>query len=349
MAPTVLHLGWGFPPNVTGGLDTAIAELFEEFEDRDSVDLELALPAEFAPEDRSNIHSIETGSGEFITRINRMVDSFVSLAGDADAIHTNDWFGYRPGSRAKEAHDIPWVTTFHSLSMERNLDPPDVEVEAERNIVEETDELITVSNITRERIVENFGGDPTVIHNGFPVVTPSGRNIKEELDIDGEMLFFVGRHTHQKGIEYLLAAVERMSRRDVTAVIGGSGHLTDQLKRFAEALGVADRVEFVGYVPDEELADYYNSADLFVTPSLAEPFGITIVEALSVGTRVVATNCGAAEILPEDCLIQVEPDSRSVAEGVQRGLAMEGPVEYDRRTWGEVADEHEAFYLDLLG
>ncbi|MEF8881148.1 MAG: glycosyltransferase family 4 protein [Halapricum sp.] len=348
MAPTVLHLGWGFPPKITGGLDTALAELFEAFEARDSIDMHLALPEEFDPGNRENVHGIETGSGDLITRVNRMEESFVELAEDADIVHTNDWFGYQPGASAQQAHDIPWVTTFHSLSIERNLDPPDLEVEAEQRIVDEADHLVTVSNVTRQRIKEHHGGDARVIYNGFPSVTPTGRDVKEELDIDGEMLFFVGRHTHQKGLSYLLAAVERLSREDVTLVIGGTGHLTDQLRQFADALDIEDQVEFVGYVPEEELADYYASADLFVSPSLAEPFGITVVEALSVGTRVVTTDCGAAEILPEDCLIQVTPDSREVARGIQEGLAMDGPLEYEERTWSDVADDHEEFYLEIL-
>ncbi|QSG05674.1 glycosyltransferase family 4 protein [Halapricum desulfuricans] len=348
MAPTVLHLGWGFPPKITGGLDTAIAELFEVFERRDTIDMQLALPAEFDPGDRENIHGIETGTGDLITRVNRMEDEFVRLADEADAVHTNDWFGYRPGAAARKAHDIPWITTFHSLSVERNLDPPRQELDAEQRIVDEADYLLTVSNVTRERIADHHGGDARVIHNGFPSVTPTGRDVKAELDIDGEMLFFVGRHTHQKGLSYLLAAVERLSRDDITLVVGGTGHLTDQLKRFAEALEIDEQVEFVGYVPEEELADYYASADLFVSPSRAEPFGITIVEALSVGTRVVTTDCGAAEILPDDVLVQVTPDSRAVASGIQRGLAMDAPVDYEKRTWEDVADDHEAFYLEIL-
>lgn len=348
MAPTVLMLGWGYPPNVTGGLDTAIYELFEEFKLRDDFEIELVLPAEFAPEDEPNIYGVETGDGDFITRVNAMVDTFCERAADADIVHTNDWFGYKPGSAAKEAHDVPWVTCFHSLSAERNRDPPAVEIEAERKIVEETDHLLTVSQITRERIVDQFGGDPTVIYNGFSTLEPTGRDLKVELGIEGPMLLFVGRHTHQKGIDHLLAAVERMSRDDVTLVVGGSGHLTDQLKRFAELLDIEDSVRFVGYVPEEELADYYASADLFVSPAIAEPFGLAIVEALSVDTRVVTTECGAAEILPEDVLVQVEPGSRSIATGIQRALQMDGPIEYEDHGWDEVAEEHAAFYTEIL-
>jgi glycosyltransferase involved in cell wall biosynthesis len=142
--------------------------------------------------------------------------------------------------------------------------------------------------------------------------------------------------------------MSKFRRDDLTLVLGGTGHLTDQLKRFAELLGIDDSVIFAGFLEQAELGDYYASADLFVSPSLAEPFGITIVESLSVGTRVVACESGAAEILPEDCVIRVEPDSESIADGINHALSLESPIEYDERTWTDVADEHVEFYNEIL-
>ena len=349
MQPQVLLLGWGFPPNVTGGLDTAVGELFEAFRARDDVSVELVLPQEFAPAGRDRIYGVPTGEGDIITRIGRLSEEFAAHAADANIVHTNDWFGYAPGSRATSETDAAWVTTFHSLASDRNVHPPQREVETEQRLVNEADQLVAVSDLTRGKVAAEYGGDPAVIHNGFATVETTGRDLKSELGIDGKMLFFVGRHTDQKGISYLLLALSKLRRDDVTLVLGGSGHLTDQLKRFAELIGVADSVEFVGYVPEVELGDYYASADLFVSPSLAEPFGITIVEALSVGTRVVAAECGAAEVLPEDCIVEVGPDSDDIARGIERGLALSAPIEYEQRTWATVADEHVALYRDVLG
>jgi len=342
-------LGWGFPPNVTGGLDTAVGELFEELRPRDDVGVELVLPAEFAPEDRPGIHGVETGSGDIITRIGRLSSEFAARAADADVVHTHDWFGYNPGSRAQSAHDATWVTTFHSLSSDRNLDPPRREVETEQRVVDRADHIVAVSRQTRDKVREEYGGDAQVIYNGFSTVEPTGRDLKAEYDIDGEMLFFVGRHTDQKGIGHLVYALSKLRRDDLTLVLGGSGHLTDRLERFVDLLGLEDQVVFAGYVPEADLADYYASADLFVSPSLSEPFGITIVEALSAGTRVVACPSGAAEILPADCIVEVEPDSESIADGVEYALDLEGEPTYDRREWATVADEHVEMYHDLAG
>ncbi|MFB6078117.1 MAG: glycosyltransferase family 4 protein [Halarchaeum sp.] len=348
MPPKVLMLGWGFPPNITGGLDTAVGELFEQLEPRDDVTFELVLPEEYAPEGRAGIHGVPTGQGDIVTRIGRLAGEFAERAADADVVHTNDWFGYNPGSRATSMHDVEWVTTFHSLSADRNVNPPAREVQTEQRLANRADHVVAVSELTRERIRHEYGAESTVIYNGFSSVEPTGRDVKAELDIDGPMLFFVGRHTDQKGISYLLYALSKLGREDVTLVLGGSGHLTDQLKRFAELLGIEDRVVFTGYLPEEELGDYYASADVFVSPSLAEPFGITIVEALSVGTRVVACRSGAAELLPDDCVIEVTPDSDDIADGIRRALAMDSPIEYEERTWAEVADEHVEFYRDIV-
>ncbi|MFB6229453.1 MAG: glycosyltransferase family 4 protein [Halobacteriales archaeon] len=347
MPPHVLMLGWGFPPNVSGGLDTVVGELFEQFEPRDDVEIHLVLPEEYAP-DRPHIHGVPTGEGDVITRIGRLAGEFVDRAADADIVHTHDWFGYNPGSRAQATHDIEWVSSFHSISADRNTNPPDREVETERRIVERADHLVAVSDLTRRRITERYGGDLSVIHNGFKRVEPTGRDIKADLGIEGPMLFFVGRHTHQKGIPRMLYAMTKLHRDDVTLVIGGSGHLTEQLRRFTELIGIDDRVAFAGYIPEAELADYYASADLFVSPSLAEPFGMTIVEALSTGTRVVTTECGAAEVLPENCLVQVDPGSESIADGIETALAMEGEPTYEERSWGDVADEHVELYEEIL-
>ena len=343
MALNVLWLGWGFPPNVTGGLDTFVGEMFEGFQDRD-VDIELVLPGEYAP-DREGIVGVPTGNGDIITRIGRLSSEFAARAEDADVVHTHDWFGYGPGSRAKSNNpDAAWVTTFHSLSSDRNIDPPQREVETERRVVERSDHLMAVSELIARHVREQYGGESEVIHNGFSKCETTGRDLKAELGIEGPMLFFVGRHTDQKGISYLLHALEKLDRDDVTLVMGGSGHLTDQLKRFAELLGVDDQVVWAGYVPEEELGDYYASADVFVSPSLSEPFGITVTEALSVGTRVVATECGAAEILPEDCVIPAEPQADSLARSIERALSIDGPLEYETRTWGQVVDDYIEFY-----
>ena len=350
MAPRVLMLGWGYPPNVTGGLDTHVGEVFDRLVERSDVEAELILPDEYAPADRERITGVPTGDGDIITRIGRLSQEFAERADEFDVVHTHDWFGYGPGSRAKSNDaDVEWISSFHSLSADRNIDPPQRELETERRVVDRSDHLISVSGIVAEDVKQRYGGESRVIHNGFSTPDVTGRDVKADLGVDGRMLFFVGRHTDQKGIAYLLYAMKKLRDDDVTLVIGGKGHQTDQLGRFVELLGVEDRVEFVGYIPEEELGDYYASADVFVSPSLSEPFGITITEALEAGTQVVATPSGVIEVLPEGCVVEVTPDSESIVRGIEEALARDTPPQYERRDWSEVVDETVAVYEEVTG
>ena len=347
MDQRILMLGWGFPPNVTGGLDTWVGEVFEAFEQK-GVDIQLLLPEEYAPDDREGIHSVPTGEGDIITRVGRMSDTFVELAEDSDIAHTNDWFGYGPGLRAKRETDATWVSAFHSLSSDRNINPPEREVETERRVAKQSDVLISVSEITRQNVRDLYEADSHVVHNGFSSIDPSGVDVKADLGIEGPMLFFVGRHTDQKGISHLLYAMDKVKNTDATLVLGGSGHQTEHLKMFTELLGLTDRIKFAGYIPEENLGDYYAAADVFISPSRAEPFGLTITEALAAGAQVVATESGVRETLPEDCLVEVTTDSDSIARGIDEALAREGPPEYEPRTWDEVADDLLEVYSTAL-
>ena len=347
MPPSVLMLGWGYPPNVTGGLDVHVGELFSGLRDDLDVDAKLILPAELAPEDEPGVEGVDTGEGDIATRVDRLSDRFVELAPDYDVIHTHDWFGYGPGRKAARKSDATWVASFHSLASDRNIDPPQREVETERRLANAADCNIAVSQITRRDIQELYDADSRVVYNGFSTPSFTGKDVRAELGIDGEMLFFVGRHTDQKGISHLLYAMRKLRREDTTLVVGGSGHQTEQLKRFVELVDVDDEVEFVGYVPEAELGDYYAASDAFVSPSLAEPFGITITEALEAGTQVVSTPCGAAEILPEGCLVEVVPDSESIVNGLDEALDREEPPTYERRDWSAVAEDTLAVYEDV--
>ena len=340
-------LGWGFPPNITGGLDVHVGELFTGLRDDLGVDVTLVLPAEFAPDDEPGLEPVETGEGDVAARVGQLSDRFAELAPDHDVIHTHDWFGYGPGRSAARESDATWVSSFHSLASDRNIDPPSREVETERRLADAADTNVAVSEIVREDIRELYDADSRVVYNGFSTPTFSGKDVREDLGIDGEMLFFVGRHTDQKGISHLLYATKKLRGRDVTLVVGGSGHQTEQLKRFAELLGIEDRVEFVGYVPEAELGDYYAASDAFVSPSYAEPFGITITEALEAGTQVVATPSGVAEVLPDGCLVEVETDSESIVDGLIEALDREEPPEYGRREWLDVAEDTLAVYEDV--
>lgn len=108
----------------------------------------------------------------------------------------------------------------------------------------------------------------------------------------GPLIFALGRHVYYKGFEYLVQALARMPAGRL--LLGGSGPLTASLRELAARLGVADRVEFLGYIADADLPAYYQAADVFCLPSIApsEAFGLVQLEAMACGKPVVCCELG---------------------------------------------------------
>lgn len=339
----ILMLGWGFPPDIDGGLDVHVAELFKQLREKEEIEADLALPEERAPE-LDGVIPMETGDGDMVERSRKMSQEAAKLAEDYDIIHTHDWFGAEAGFKAKKYSGTKWVSTFHSLSSGRSREPSERLERMEEAAASESDVVVAVSDKLAEDISQKYGREPEVIHNGFEKPNVNGRDVKKALGIENDMIFYVGRHAEQKGIELLIRAFEKLGRG--TLVIGGSGHMTDALEEFAEILGVEEDVKFVGYVPDKELGDYYSSADVFVSPSRNEPFGLTITEAACCGTPVVATESGALELLPEKAYFRSDRNSDALKRNIENALSS-GAVKIGEKSWSEVADEHLKVYEEI--
>lgn len=345
MGKKVLMLGWGYPPNIEGGLDIHVKNLFQELKSK-GVDVDLVLPEEYAP-DEKDVIGVETESEAMLPRSREISGRFAELAKDYDIVHTHDWFGSEAGLKSRKYSGTKWVATMHSLSTQRSRRTNEDCLKLEKASAEKSDSLVAVSNNLADEVEKEFGRRPQVIHNGFSSKEAQGRNVKSELGIENKMIFFVGRHAEQKGLEHLLYGFKKfLESEEATLVLGGEGHLTDSLKKFAEILGIEEEVIFTGFIPDSELGDYYREADVFVSPSLSEPFGLAITEALEHGTPVVAADSGVSEILPEGMIIQVSPDSGEISEGIRKALDRD-IEEVKGRSWSSVAEETIDLYSNL--
>jgi mannosylfructose-phosphate synthase len=136
----------------------------------------------------------------------------------------------------------------------------------------------------------------------FPVSLASRRALKEELGIDGRIVLALGRMAHNKGYDLLLRAMpvvfERTEDVKLLLAVGSTEPSESEIEQIAELqnlvdeLGIAERVIFHDYIPDEWLADHYRAADVFALSSRYEPFGMTAVEAMACGTPTVVTTEG---------------------------------------------------------
>lgn len=345
MDKKILMLGWGFPPKIEGGLDIHVAHLFEELRKKD-VDIHLALPEEYAPAGEDFI-ALGSSSDHVLPKSREISSQVAELAKDYDILHTHDWFGSEAGLKSKKYSDVEWVSTLHSLSSQRSRYTNEEGLKLERAAAEKSDQLIAVSNQLGDEIKSQFGEEARVINNGFTKKEAQGKDVKKDLRIGDNMIFFVGRHTEQKGLEHLLYGFKKfLEDNSGTLVLGGKGHMQEALQEFTEILGIEKNVIFPGFIADEELGDYYSSADVFVSPSINEPFGLTITEALEHQTPVVAAENGAEEILPDNTIVKVSPNSNEISRGIEEALEKEiGRIE--GRSWEKVAKETLEVYIDL--
>lgn len=340
--------GWGYPPEIEGGLDIHVYHLFNQIRGKKGLEVKLALPEENAP-DREDVISIETGDGGMNWKARKMSAEIAEKAEEFDIIHTHDWFGAEAGYKASKYSEIAWISTMHSLVSSRTHGASERIESMEKLATEEPDKLITVSEGLKEDIESKFDADASVIHNGFSQPSSTGKDVKKELGIEKDMVFFVGRHAEQKGIEHLLYGFKKFLEHgnEASLVIGGDGHMREALENFTEILGIEENVFFTGFIPSEELGDYYREAEAFVSPSINEPFGLTITEALESGTKVLATESGVDELLSTDALTDISPESDSIARGLEEALEKGGEVEYESRSWEEMADEVSDIYGEL--
>lgn len=185
---------------------------------------------------------------------------------------------------------------------------------------------------------------------------------KQDAEISGPLrLLTVCRLVKRKGLDNLIAAMSDLAPTGITLQIVGSGEQEDRLKELVESLGLTTSVEFVGYVPREELAPYYRAADLFVLPSLAESFGLVLLEAMSCGLPIVATKVGGIpDIVDPAGGRLVEPGSAQTLARAIKALAGDSDMlrsmgrfnaqrAREEFGWSKIATIYEGIYQESVG
>jgi len=225
-----------------------------------------------------------------------------------DIIHCHDWLSLPAGLEAKKTSGKPLVFQVHATEYDRvndNCLNKDI-CAIEKRGLEEADVVVAVSDYTKRQITARYNIDPEKIevvpnavdHAKYKVNFAS--NVSHLKNNGKKIVLFVGRLTFQKGPDYFLRAAQKVSRLDpeVMFVFSGAGDMERWLIQESAQLGIADRVVFAGFLRGDDLARLYRMADLYVMPSVSEPFGITSLEALANGTPIlVSRQSGVAEMV----------------------------------------------------
>jgi glycosyltransferase involved in cell wall biosynthesis len=223
-------------------------------------------------------------------------------------IHAHDWLTYPAGIAAKEVSGKPLVVHVHATQFDQCAgDNINQEVyEIEKAGMRAADMVVAVSNLTRKKVIEKYGISPEkvrVVHNGVEFQKSNGaipsfvKKIKNE---GGKIVLFVGRITLQKGPDYFVGMAKRILEHEPNTffVISGSGDMEEDMIKRVAGWGISSHFIFCGFLRNQELATVYKAADIFVMPSVSEPFGIVPLEAMISDTPVlVSKESGVSEVI----------------------------------------------------
>jgi D-inositol-3-phosphate glycosyltransferase len=295
-----------------------------------------------------------------------------------DVVHSHYWLSGRAGMDLAAAWRAPHSTMFHTLGEVKNRcgapgRETDLRIGVERQVVNSVGRIIAASQDELHHLVGLYGADPARV-----TIVPCGVNTslfnpvprgeaRARLGLNGHRTaLFVGRMDPLKGLDLLLEAAHQL-RETVPdlrlLVVGGDASPESEegrVRDLARELGLADRVRFVGAVPQKELPMYYSAADVCVVPSFYESFGLVAVEALACGTPVVASRVGG---LPgvvkhdENGLLVAERTASEFAasigalcgdEGRRSRLASQARASVSPLVWESVARRIRHVYDEML-
>ena len=248
-------------------------------------------------------------SGKYGKNLMEEVSRYAMVAGaiaaeqEFDVIHAHDWLTYYAGIAAKRVSGKPLVIHVHATSFDRgSADNIDTRVYGiERQGMLEADKVITVSDLTRNIVINKYGIDPAKVVTVHNAVDFSGR---EKIDVDrgvkDKVITFLGRITFQKGPEYFIEAAAKVLKvcPNTRFVMAGSGDMMNRCVRYVAKLGIADRFYFTGFLRGDDVQKMFALSDVYVMPSVSEPFGISPLEAMKTDVpTIISKQSGVAEVL----------------------------------------------------
>lgn len=228
--------------------------------------------------------------------------------GEFDVIHAHDWMTYLAGVELKRLSGKPLIVQVHATEFDRNgtrYGNKRVH-EIEKFGMEQSDVVITVSNYTRNMVITKYHINPTKIITVHNAVDFNDYEINENFEIkkNDKIVLFLGRITLQKGPDYFIKAAKLVADRipNVKFIVVGKGDMEPAMIREVARLGLSSKFMFAGFLRGKDVDRAYKMADVYVMPSVSEPFGITPLEAMRNGTPVIISKQSGVSEVVKNCL-----------------------------------------------
>jgi glycosyltransferase involved in cell wall biosynthesis len=279
-----------------------------------------------------------------------------------DVIHVHDWMTFPAGMAVKRISGKPLVVHVHSTEFDRSGQGVNPMVCAlEKQGLDAADQVIAVSNLTRNILISNYSTLPEKIITVHNAVEPVDRKLQVKHKKPGKKktVAFLGRVTMQKGTEYFVDAADMVLRRmkNVRFVLAGKGDLLNAMIKRSIDLGISSKISFPGFLQDSEVSELFRKSDVFVMPSVSEPFGIVVLEAMQAGVPgIISKQSGAAEVVKNGVKIDYW-DVAGIADAICRllnepqlanDLAKKGKLEVEQLVWKDAATKIRDIYTTLI-
>lgn len=378
-------IGWEFPPFMAGGLGIHCLELTTQLA-KLGVDIDFYMPHmalegemrvashhkhlriyeveadSMSPYGDSRRRGYDDAFNDAVWQYNqRVVDAWVS--GDADVIHAHDWITYQAGAELKRRTGKPLVWSCHSTEYDRSAGffPQEWIVAIEKAAVRDADVVIAVSELTRKQLIDRFDADAAKvvpIHNGVDF-SKWAKHTGRDYSRPKKVVLYLSRVSRQKGPMSFIRAAKRVLSKDpdVRFIVAGKGEMVPEMIHYCIANGIMEKVSFTGFVPDSEAMKLYEAADAYVLPSVSEPFGISVLEAMTSGCpTIVSKTTGVGEALTH--VLRAEHwDSDEIADQIlavlrdkplREALGVNGALEVRKFTWERCGRRTLAAYQQAL-
>ncbi len=291
-----------------------------------------------------------------------LVASTLAANNNFDVIHAHDWLTYPAGIAAKKVSNKPLIIHVHATEFDRSGENINQNVyDIERFGMENADIIIAVSNLTRNIIIERYGISPEKVITVHNAVEPSSRSDFhfEEKHVREKIVTFLGRITFQKGPDYFVEAAYKILQKDpnVRFVMAGSGDMLNKMIRRVAQLRISNKFHFTGFLDGENVDRMFSMSDVYVMPSVSEPFGISPLEAMRSNVPVVISKqSGVSEVLKYALKIDFwDIDAMSDAiygllhyDALSRMFIKYGKTEVDNMKWDNSAKLVKEVYIKVL-
>jgi glycosyltransferase involved in cell wall biosynthesis len=286
------------------------------------------------------------------------------LAGeiDFDVIHVHDWMCFRAGMAAKRISGKPLVVHVHSTEFDRSGRSVNSAIcSIEKEGLDAADKIIAVSHLTRSIVIGKYKINPKkviTVYNAVEPVSSEGKKASSEFTND-KVVSFLGRITMQKGPEYFVEAANLVLQKmkNVRFIMAGKGDLLNEMMQKVSNLNIASYFHFPGFVADSEIDELFQASDVFVMPSVSEPFGIVTLEAMQAGVPVVISKqSGVSEVVKNAIKVDYW-DTQAMADAIYAllinqeyaiRLGRKGKKEADKLIWRNAASKVYRIYFNLI-